>query len=103
MGAAGTGAWAGISAETVPPVTSFCVPGRPAPKQRPRVGANGKVYTPRVTQEYEQRVAWAAKAAGLRPLEGPVGVRAAFYFASRPPGDLDNYLKALLDGLKGVA
>lgn len=78
------------------------VPGRPVPKARPRVGAGGRVYTPRATREYEERAAWAARAAGMRPLAGLVAVRAVFYL-SRRAGDLDNYVKALLDGLKGAA
>lgn len=44
----------------------------------------------------------AARAAGLAPLAGPVAVRAAFYVCGRA-GDLDNYVKALLDGLAGAA
>lgn len=101
MGAVGVGP--GATVEARPPVAAFTVPGKPAPKQRPRVGKNGHVYTPRATREYERQVAWAAKAAGLRPLAGPIEVQAAFCFAGRPTGDLDNYVKALLDGLKGIA
>lgn len=80
----------------------FVVPGRPVPKSRPRVGRNGAVYTPRATREYEERAAWAVRAAGLRPLAGPVAVRAVFYVGGRG-GGLDNYVKALLDGLAGAA
>lgn len=80
----------------------FVVPGRPVPKARPRVGRNGAVYTPRATREYEERAASAARAAGIEPLAGPVAVRAVFFVSGRA-GDLDNYLKALLDGLKGTA
>lgn len=103
-GAAGArGAGPGAAVEAGRPVAVFTIFGKPAPKQRPRVGKNGRVYTPRITRDYELKVAWSAKAAGLQPLAGPVEVRVAFYFAARPPGDLDNYLKALLDGMKGIA
>jgi len=39
----------------------------------------------------------------VRILSGPVSLIARFYFSRRPPGNLDNYLKAVADGLKGVA
>lgn len=33
-------------------MTTFIVSGSPVPKQRPRLGRHGKVYTPKATQVY---------------------------------------------------
>ncbi|HHX28558.1 MAG TPA: RusA family crossover junction endodeoxyribonuclease, partial [Firmicutes bacterium] len=66
------------------------------------VGAH--VYTPKATLEYEQLVAAEALAQGVRKIEGPVGIEAEFYvLRGRSEPDADNLLKALFDGLKGVA
>lgn len=81
----------------------FTVPGRPVPKERPRRGRNGRFYTPARTRSYEEKVGWAARSAGVRILPGPVSLTARFYLSRCPPGDLDNYLKAVADGLKGIA
>jgi crossover junction endodeoxyribonuclease RusA len=66
---------------------------------------------------YREQIGWAAKAAGAKPVEGPIiatislaADRAHVQLTSypstlfdRPRGDLDNYTKAILDGLNGVA
>lgn len=83
----------------------FVVPGRPRPKERPRVirrGGRTITYTPGTTREYEAAVAWAARAAGVRPATGPVAVEVVFYVSGRSP-DPDNLAKAVLDGLNGIA
>lgn len=91
---------------------SFFVPGPPVPKARPRLGKRF-VYTPAATSAYEQRIAAAAaKAMGRsKPTDRAVNVVAGFVL---PPlkrdcpefatarGDIDNYAKAVLDGLNGV-
>jgi Holliday junction resolvase RusA-like endonuclease len=98
------------------------VPGPPRPCERARRGRRGHWYTPADTEDYEQRVAWAwrqARAPGFGSL--PLAVSAHFYVERPPshygtgrnshrvkaghadlipPGDLDNYLKGLLDGLQ---
>ena len=83
---------------------AFTVPGRPRPKERPRVGRNGAIYTPHATREYEQLVGWHAAAAmpRMQPFGGPVGVRIVFWCKGNA-GDLDNLTKAVLDGMVGVA
>lgn len=80
------------------------VPGRPRPKQRPRVGRNGNVYTPRQTQVYEQQIKWRARVAmgNHPPLTGPVGVQMRFYFKGRRTPDADNCEKAILDAMQGI-
>lgn len=88
------------------------IPLIPHAKARPRV-VNGRAYTPAATTAYERSIKLAA--AHLSPLSGPLSVSVVFIFprlkssrsaarevkATRP--DLDNLLKAVLDGLNGVA
>lgn len=84
-------------------ILEIWVPGRPVPKGRPRMTRNGHVYTPAKTHAYEAVVASAGADAmdGLPPLTGPV-LLAALFYGTRATGDVDNYLKSLLDGLQGV-
>ncbi len=84
---------------------TLTVPGRPVPKARPRVGANGHVYTPKETQQAEAAVGWAARGAlrGKKPTTGPVSITVAFHVADRRRRDVDNLLKTVLDGLNGIA
>jgi len=90
--------------------------GKPIGKARPRFGRNkhtGKVvtFTPQQTKNYEQEIATTAQCAmfGKTMFEGPVKVTIKAFFehktktgwhTSRP--DLDNIVKAVLDGLNGV-
>ncbi|GAF89649.1 unnamed protein product, partial [marine sediment metagenome] len=101
-------------------VYTFTVPGEPVPKLRPRTVRKGglRTFTPAKTLEYEAKVKLCAMAAGCRRIEGPVYVKAEFYFAvaksnerKRKPVkggwydgvvDGDNVWKALLDGMQGV-
>ena len=90
----------------------FVVPGKPQPKQRARKGVGGRFYTPKETREYEARVkscAWAAMAqAGLLrrgawPLDARYRVSVVIYPANARVPDGDNVLKAVQDGLNGLA
>ena len=89
--------------------------GKPVGKARPRFGRNKKggvvTFTPRETKLYEQGVKTLAQVAmfGKEMFDGPVKVTIKAYFKhskktgwhiSRP--DLDNVIKAILDGLNGV-
>lgn len=89
--------------------------GKPVAKARPRFGRSksGKpvTYTSFETRKYEQEVKTLAQVAmfGKEMLEGPVRVKITAFFnhktktgyhTSRP--DLDNIIKAILDGLNGV-
>ena len=74
------------------------LPGRPVPKGRARVGKGGAVYTPAKTREYEERVAWLVKAARA-PVAGACEVSIVLALRPGSRGDIDNYAKALLDGL----
>lgn len=99
----------------------FFVPGDPIGKQRPRV-VNGHAYTPEKTKDYEKRIKLAFYAAGGKTLTGPVTVSVAAWYRvpksvskakqtamlagdlkplKRP--DIDNVVKAILDGVNGIA
>lgn len=78
----------------------FEIPGRPVPKQRPRFGKHGNVYTPKETRDYEALVEVIAKQHFQAPFAGKVAVRIE---VSGNGGDLDNVAKSILDGLTGVA
>lgn len=99
---------------------SFSLPGTPKGKGRPRF-YNGRAVTPAETRAYEDAIAWAAKAAGAKPLPNPCTVQVVAVFpipaswpkwkrleaiagrvrhTSSPDGD--NCLKAALDGCNGI-
>jgi Holliday junction resolvase RusA-like endonuclease len=106
---------------------SFEIPGRPTGKGRPkfaRRGATVTTYTDAKTASYENKVAlFAHQAMRGRPMmDGPLCVTVLAYFAppkSAPKArraamlagqvrpevkpDYDNIVKAVLDGLQGVA
>jgi len=84
-------------------MTTFTVEGQPVPKARARLARHGHAYTPRRTKEYEELVGWRYKEAGGPVHDGPVAVRAEFLRYGNVLADLDNLLKAVLDGLNGVA
>lgn len=105
----------------------FTVPGQPVGKGRPRigkVGAHARMFTPEKTANYEGLIAHAGHAAmqGRPLLTGPVRVvldirlqvpaswskkkqaqalAGEIYPMTKP--DKDNVIKAIYDGLNGVA
>lgn len=105
---------------------AIVVGGLPQAKERPRFARNGRVYTPKKTSAWEHSLAWQAKAAmgGRKPAEGPVSLVVVAVHArpqARPAhvplsiwkqglrcpaitrSDLDNCVKAVGDGLNGIA
>jgi len=92
---------------------AFTVKGRPKPKGRPRMTRRGRVYTPKDTLEYEAKI---AEAYDGPMFEGPVLMRITYTTEhqcieieelscekSKLRFDLDNAIKATLDGLNGIA
>ena len=104
----------------------FSVEGTPVPKGRPRFARRGKfvsTYSPKTTVDYESKVSEAAKQAmgPAEPLETPL---AAYIYITLPipasyskkrtaaclagqerptkRSDIDNYCKAIFDGMNGV-
>ena len=99
---------------------SLVIPIRAVTKGRPRLGRRRKAFTPPKTIEFEKNVgeAWAAAHEGMDPLEGPLGCQVIIMSnhiqvdvweleeASRPKyitGDIDNYVKSILDALNTIA
>ena len=92
----------------------------PVPKSRPRMTKSGHVYTPQKTRDYEELVALLARIATHHTLDGPLKLTIDFYMpmpksiktkmtksgqifrpATKP--DIDNLIKAVLDGMNGIA
>lgn len=92
---------------------------RPISKERPRTGKSGHVYTPKKTKDFERAVASACLVD--KPVTYPFKI--SITIEEAPPrtwpvekrtlaladlivpsrGDLDNQIKAITDGLNGVA
>jgi len=90
---------------------------RPLAKERPRATRTGHVYTPKRTSDYEKKVA-AEYTGPLIDASHTVKVELKFDIkgthitvsATKNPdwksslkGDVDNYVKSILDALNGVA
>lgn len=89
----------------IKPIT-FTIDEQPLPKQRPRF-SRGKAYTPTKTKAYEERVGWACALAmrrdGIDAITGDVCVKVTFMRKGARRADLDNMVKAISDGINGVA
>ena len=83
----------------------------PVPKGRPRSTKTGRIYTPKKTADYERSI--ARLVSHLPAMTGAISLEAEFILKrpvrapKSPPsrfikagsrGDLDNYVKALIDG-----
>jgi Holliday junction resolvase RusA-like endonuclease len=107
-------------------MVNFQVDGTPVPKGRPRFARRGKfvsTYSPKTTVDYESKVSEAAKQAmgSSEPLKSPI---AAYIYITLPipasytkkrtaaclsglerptkRSDIDNYCKAIFDGMNGI-
>jgi len=95
---------------------TIIIQGKPTPKGRPRLGRRGRVFTPVKTLEAEANVRGAWLMSDGPKFEGPVQIRVVFSGTetevtvldydgevSKLRGDIDNYIKTLMDGLNEVA
>lgn len=85
------------------------------PKERPRLGRRGRVFTPQRTLDREAVIAEAYRNADGPVFDGPVRLTVAYTTdgeavtvetvdaTARLTGDLDNYVKTTSDALNGVA
>lgn len=64
--------------------------------------SDGRTYVSEEASAYRTEAGWLAKAAGVECTDQAVAVRLDIYRA-RKSGDLDNFLKVVLDALRGVA
>lgn len=101
----------------------FDIPGPPVGKARARVPRSGHAYTPAKTRQHEGYIRHLAALAmaGKAPLDGPVSVvvsvgvepprswskrKRADALAGRvlpiARGDIDNYLKSIMDACQGI-
>jgi len=77
-------------------------------KARPRFGKSGQIYTP--TEKYERELKLLMKQAIMErgfadtcPLDGYISVSITFTFENKKwRGDIDNFIKAVLDAGNGV-
>lgn len=85
-------------------ILQFTVPGLPRPKERPRKGQRGNMYTPRATKNYELEIWTMALTKGAR--QGCFAGHLLKVDILLDLGDAlldvdgDNVEKAILDGLK---
>lgn len=84
-------------------MTTFTLLGRPVPKARPRIGKNGRVYTPSATKEAESMIGWFWRVAGGTMVDGDVKAVLEFHCPDRRKVDVDNLTKTVLDALNGLA
>lgn len=84
-------------------MNKIIVPRRPVPFDR--MTERGKWVRPSARRylAYKAQVGWAAKAAGVKQLDGPVEVEAVAYLYGKREPDVDNLAKSFLDGLNRIA
>lgn len=88
-------------------IVRFTLPGRPVPKERPRVLRNGRTFTPARTEAYEAAIAEEAMVALQRsesrncwPVDAWYKLECIFNVSGVKLLDGDNALKSVQDGLE---
>ena len=87
-------------------IASVVFIGNPLPKERPRMGKGGRVFTPQRTVEYEAKIASLLKeCVGDLPVDSTseFGLRCRFFRGDRRRVDCDNLIKAVSDAANGIA
>lgn len=80
------------------------VPGKPVGKERPRFSKSGRAFTAPKTREFESLVArLGAEVIHIPFRDRGIIVTVECYFSSKVHSDVDNVIKAAMDGLNGVA
>ena len=69
------------------------------PKERPRVGKGGHIYTPKKSRQFEKKVRIIATETIGEKLGGRLGIKIWFYVCGGKLFDVDNGIKSILDGL----
>ncbi len=81
----------------------FVVPGRPVPAVR--MTQRGKWVRPEAQRylDYKEFIGWLAKRHFSKRFMGPIKLCVEAYIDGGRPGDLDNIVKSIQDGLNGIA
>ena len=82
---------------------SFSVLGRPVAAVRMTQRSKHCDERAKAYLAYKAYVGLVAKTCGLRPRSGDVAIEVIVYFRNNVVPDIDNALKAIMDGLNGVA
>ena len=82
---------------------TIIIPGVVQPKERPRKGKHGGIYTPTKTKDYEHKVATYARKAQVKCSEAHMTVWITVYWPDKRRRDLDNAAKSILDALNMIA
>ena len=78
------------------------IDGQPRSKARPRFTGSGKVYSDATQRAHEELIAWSFRSAVSTPLTVSVEMDMVFYRSDQQRIDLDNLVKAVLDGANGI-
>lgn len=97
------------------------IPGQPYPLKRARRAKNGRMFDPPENVEAKKVIGWHTRNVVHAPISGPVKISVTFWIqrpkshfrkfglkASAPDQhvqkpDVDNLIKAVLDGMNGIA
>jgi crossover junction endodeoxyribonuclease RusA len=79
---------------------TVAIPGEPVAKQRARVSATGKVYTPNETKAFERAVGLLVRSQLPRFKDTDRLIVNLSFYCSSQAKDLDNLCKSVLDGMQ---
>ncbi|WP_066353299.1 RusA family crossover junction endodeoxyribonuclease [Fervidicola ferrireducens] len=81
----------------------FVIPGRPVPA--PRMTNKSKFVRPEALRylEYKEKIGWFAQKSGVTKIDTDIEVECRFFINGGREPDIDKLVKAILDGLNGIA